>query len=419
MGVLFVARDADASSFCTNPVFSYFVVSGSLLAVAEQSLGEPAEVGDCEQFHGVDRSPQWFDAQDKARQTVPPAVLVLARHHVDRGGSTTPLFEANIQTARDLDDTHGRSTAEPYLPGGNPLREAVPGAPDDTEADHRGVQHGVSLDTHNDQVHGGTACSAGILQQGRENSRSMSLRVETVMSDLEYEKARRHHLTDVVPLRPGHGLDDFIFPSSSPSDGEREGPIGSTVVDTYDENSSPLYGYHCTDKTASSGGARIIHAMNPRFRWRLNATKPACIGRISRRLLKQLEMEEPQREMAAKVSLLQKSEVGVPNRMFFIHVFLEIRFLALSEVHHWTLHKTCTTSHTVASTILQVFLDYVAFKHSENVAAGISSASLLHWGRSAARVCFTSLHCFVCLPRPFSLLRTKCQESHGRRHHQV
>lgn len=274
MGVLFIPQDADAAIFCMDPSFSYFVVSGTLLPVVGQCPGEPAELGDYDESSG-DRVYDWFDAKDVG-ESMPP----VTRH--GEQDCSPPLLVGDMvhQQRPELDPTgalvEGEALDAPATLNGNNI----------------GFQ--ASTDTQTQQAQGNDYPTKTPSAQS-EGSRLLSLTVESVISDMKSTSSSKRRRAN-APLRSGHGLDEFLrYPRT-----RNERGFGDSVTAGRDKSATDR-----TEKRTVVG----VNVVDPGRRWRLNATTPVCIARVRRRALKQLELEEPQREIEKKIALLQKSEV--------------------------------------------------------------------------------------------------------------
>lgn len=267
MGALFIPQDEDAAIFCMDPAFSYFIVSGTLLPVARQCTYETSELNGCEEDSG-DRLSPWFDAN--AMEESMPTV---ARHRQQHSYSEF-LVGANVH-AGEQDVVHQVSE---FCDEGETLDPPTKQSDNDI-----GPQaHGSDFSTENSSTHG-------------QGSRLMSLRVESILLNMKPESSAKFRGED-APLRSGHGIDKFLRHAWACD----EIACGNSITSVRDKAS--------IDPTKKRKAVGVI-AMNPERRWRLYAKSPVCIGRVSRRALKRLELEEPRWEMEGKVALLQRSEV--------------------------------------------------------------------------------------------------------------
>ena len=81
--------------------------------------------------------------------------------------------------------------------------------------------------------------------------------------------------------------------------GQANGKVGMAEEhgDTIGHDTPTAVAVHVSDPLKGSG-------------WRLEARQAACIGRVSLRFLRELELEEPRREFEQKVGFLRRTEVN-------------------------------------------------------------------------------------------------------------
>lgn len=98
------------------------------------------------------------------------------------------------------------------------------------------------------------------------------------------------------PLLPGQSLDSYLLHKSTGA-AEENGPEGN-----HDEAGRPEF-------VSASPEGLIGDTTGPR-RWRLEVQERVCVGGVSRRLLQELEREEPKHDVEVKVAFLRKTEAS-------------------------------------------------------------------------------------------------------------
>lgn len=124
--------------------------------------------------------------------------------------------------------------------------------------------------------------------------------VKTAPTSATNERTAAVERVEGCPLLPGQSLDSYLLHKLASATGEA-GPDGGDYAeaDRPEVVSAFLEGLN-GDTT------------NPR-RWRLEAQKRVCVGRVSLRFLKELEREEPRHDVEMKVAFLRRSEVSQEN----------------------------------------------------------------------------------------------------------
>lgn len=288
MGILFVARDADVAPLCSDPSFSYFLVSGSVLPSLERLSDATTPAGriDADCRDPLQRK-LWFDARPETR--------AMSATNTRRQAINCPLALPGEASQEESGDCNSKHDVVPpclvkNLPRAGGLEalnaensesvDSVPGV-DNTSPLSQG--EGSRFEHPDDHL--------------ATNTRSLrSYGVEPVLFGLE--QARVEQQKPCTMLRPGHALDPFLPRSSQRYEREVNAASGAQRDDP-----SIFHDYGVQEHVKFDGVQATA------LPWRLNAREPVSIGRVHRRVLKDMEMEEPMRDLEEKIALLRRTEV--------------------------------------------------------------------------------------------------------------
>ncbi len=103
------------------------------------------------------------------------------------------------------------------------------------------------------------------------------------------------------PILPGQSLDQYLLPMP-PGEAEETDPEGEKRK--------------CPEAFPAKPEGSFGNETAPR-RWRLEARDGVCVGRVSRRFLRELELEEPKHHVEVKVAFLRRTEVSGENTTRF------------------------------------------------------------------------------------------------------
>lgn len=299
MAVAFARAGEDASLLCMDPASSYFVVSGSLLPVVDT---------------GGNATPSAFIADP---------ILQSSSSSGSASHPAPPDEEAVV--APDAKHSRQSSRRGAAQKGGDkrglPYRVAcgVEGLPvptccswtfscDDSSAGASAWTCAAQTRHSSDLVENGSAIKSAAGKRppppATASPPPSKLRAKTAPGAEVAPGAKIAHDTRHIegrPILPGQSLDLHLLPVS-PGESEDIDPEG--VLEAK-RSEAAVPAKPVGSKPEGSLGA----AADPR-RWRLEAREGVCVGRVSRRFLRELELEEPKREVEVKVTFLRQTEVG-------------------------------------------------------------------------------------------------------------
>lgn len=256
MGARFVTSGTDVTGLCADSSFSYFMVSGSLIAVPQR----PARK--IEALFNNDTSSSLFQVGDSNDGSP-------RRSEIGKSS----LGEEETELSGDDHEQHLSASSAPEIGvtiegASRPLVNAA--------------MNSIPCDVHvnSESVCNLTKCHECSVSAGN------SFAARTQRELLSPMGGWKGH--EEILIRPGQVLDDYLSQSNSG-------------------------GQHDTDAEGSEAppSARAVlptEALG--LSWRLEVCSTGCMGRISHQILEQLQAQEPEQEIEARVDVLKKSEVS-------------------------------------------------------------------------------------------------------------
>lgn len=283
MSVTFAYEGDDASWACTDPSFSYFLVSGSLVPMEitpnrlSASLLTPTPL----RYAGVTDSLKHTlsvelaasEAQLRPDRSENTARLEAQENNAEKGaagGIHHPVvYGVQIPgTARSSGDKSSSTAGSTWSP-------VAPRKDGGLTSEHGGD--------------GGDSDIESTLGEGIFSVHKATTPSEVNASDVDFSSNEGE---ETPRLLPGQSLDCYLLLHRVKIVGPESDP----------------------DKPASPEGVPVAaERATGTTRWKLDARQGSCIGRVSRRFLRELEREEAKHETEVKVSFLRQTEVSEGN----------------------------------------------------------------------------------------------------------
>lgn len=306
MAVAFAREGHNASAMCTDVAFSYFLITGSLTPTPVGANRTPlSSLLTLTPVLDDDGSPHQAPGVKVTAESPSRAHLMSARSKLGENGEAVVTGEQDIQGNQT-----GESSSHSDACGAERSPELTTRACDtwaDSPCDN-GASCGTSgsvwspvaaLDKGGDRVE---EDGSNVESKSLFSARTKTL-PETPPSTQETDASTAQSPSDAGEMRlltPGQSLDFYLRRRS-------------TSFSSQDKKTTDLKGGFVE---SIGGGAAPISAgdsssgMMAGTAWRLVAREATCIGRVSRRLLHELEREEEKHEVEEKVAFLRKTEVG-------------------------------------------------------------------------------------------------------------
>lgn len=330
MAAVFAGAGDDASLLCSDPASCYFLVSGSLTPVAvsaspavvesllttarplheNSSSGSPHPAPDEEHVSTRTESEarkQQQQQQHSARCNLHSHGAPLAeenRGHIE--GSGRPSGHASSSWTDSPYDNNSSCTigcpvwnnlAQQDEKDAAGLMDSGSEIESTTVVSKKNIFSVRTTKTVSSPKASGSLSASNASNSNTNNSKPTTNGANKIAAP----HARGLNLMDGRPVLPGHSLDSYVLHNMSSSLSGGVGKVGRE--NDHDEPEHP------GAIPAASGGLLGGGTTGPR-RWWLGAREVACIGRVSRRFLQELEREGPKHEIEVKVAFLRKTEVS-------------------------------------------------------------------------------------------------------------
>lgn len=345
MDAVFIDEGIDAALVCSDPAFSYFVITGSLMPKATTGrapsllVARPSSSGGSSNGGGHPLFSEERAAGSTAVATVSKAVAYSNQLQTPNKDLREELTCNQLQTANyafradceTCNQLRGACDALRAAETGVEVVAAEAAAAGRQSEDHgcpviarsvRDIEMPLPTPDHHHHHHH---------HQLTVRSRTQSTAVPTATNGVPPSSPEKDNTTQ--PLLPGHSLDTYVRhqtnrqqvggtkkkESEDKTMGREESPTSAVgpslhshargkanrkvgIGEEHDESMG-----HGNPSTVAAGAPD--RPKGPRG-WRLEARQAACIGRVSRRFLQELELEEPRREFERKVVFLRRTEVN-------------------------------------------------------------------------------------------------------------
>ena len=292
MTAAFAREGDDARMVCDDPAFSYFLVSGSLMLVEISSVQAAPSL--------LASTPRRSSGASSATHRAPSVEVAATTESSTAGETSTRTCSPKRAKTSQLVRPATREVEQP--PG---LAFCAWSYPNDVGIVVSGsaatpvpVKGGQEMDDGGDVA---SAFSKDLFSVPTAPSATeASASPPAPDADTEACTGKARNPADRAKgraLSPGQSLDAYLLrePGSAAEEPGTNGKRGEAgrpgVVPAFPEGSNG-------------------DATGPRRRWRLEAQERVCVGRVSLRFLRELEREEPKREVDVKVTFLRRSEVS-------------------------------------------------------------------------------------------------------------
>lgn len=365
MAAVFVREGNDAALLCSDPSFTYFVVTGSLMPVATTAEHAPSLLAVSRPDSGVvDHSQSSHDL------AVSSPNGSSSGGHAQSPGEGPRGVPLELSEERPVSCPSGGSGGHPHLPDDR-TSGGLPAFPHKGGAVSRPNSSGVKNWPHSqfpDEKSGTVALgrstegrkghplllpgqSLDVYLRGQTNKEVDSV-AENNHEKPAYGSPRNVYMGKNIRETMGHGS-----PSNDDMGKNKDGSMGRERPGTDDmgKNYHKATGHgrprnvgmgnddheapghesprkvnmgknnHGTTgsvsprnvdmgnnkhETTGHGSPTLAVDGSGRLRWRLEAREAACVGKVSKRFLQELELEEPRRDLDQKVAFLRRTEVS-------------------------------------------------------------------------------------------------------------
>ena len=350
MGAVFVGESIDAALLCSDPAFSYFVITGSLmpratagrapsLLVARPSSGSGSSSGGGHPLFPEER------AVGSTATMVSETATYCNQLQSPISDFREELTCNQLQTANYAFRAEG-GTCNQLRSASDALRGTETGVEEvAAAAAAAAAAAGRQSEEHGCPVIAGSVRDPEMPLPARDHhrhhhhhhhqltvrSRTPSNAAPTPINGVPPSSLEQDNTTQ--PLFPGQSLDMYVChqmnrqqvggtekkETEEKTMGRQEIPTGTVSQSLHShargqanrkvgigEEHGETMGHGTPVAVAADGPDR---PKGPRG-WRLEARQAACIGRVSRRFLQELEIEEPRRELEEKIGFLRRTEVN-------------------------------------------------------------------------------------------------------------